>query len=669
MLKVPRQYPHEPLMLVAEGAAGRRYPLADGKLILGRGVANAIEVGDPDVCVRHAQLLVSQGRVTVRDLNSQSGTYVNERRIESPVPLRPGDILRVGARRLRLEGPRRHEVLILGGGFGGVYVALELQKQLHTRRDVGVTLISRDNYFLFQPMLPEVVSGSIEAPHILNPLRRLLTGVQVLTGEVECLDLATRVVQIGGTGEGAGFSVTFDSLVLALGSITDLSRLPGVAEHAFQLTTIGDAFAIRNHALDMLEQADAEGDPDERARLLTFVVAGGGFSGVEVVAELADLLDDAVRYYPGLDRSELHLELVQSGARILPEVGETLAAFAKGELARKGIHVRTQSGVAAATATEVVLRDGTRVPTRTLIATIGNRPHPLLETLPSARTERGAVQVDEYLHTDQPGVWALGDLAAVPDQERGGLCPPTAQYASRQARTLARNVLATLDGQPPSAFRFGALGQLAALGRGSAVAEVGGRQLSGWVAWWLWRAVYLGKLPGLERRLRVLADWMHAAFLPRDTVRLQLARSGAVTRLHYLPGQTIVRQGDTGARFYIVVTGRVAVVRDGPDGDVPLAELGRGEHFGELALLQSGRRTATVRAITPVDVLSIERNDFLALVTTGPFFHDLEPATCSPAAIGGSNGSCVATAAPQPRMARAARAEDRACWLGWWQPR
>src|SRR5581483_8683365 len=180
-------------------------------------------------------------------------------------------------------------------------------------------------------------------------------------------------------------------------------------------------------------------------------------------------------------------------------------------------------------------------------------PHPLLETLPCARTERGAVQVDEYLRTDQPSVWALGDLAAVPDQERGGCCPPTAQYAIRQARALARNLLATLDGKSLSAFRFGGLGQLAALGRGSAVAEVCGLQLSGWVAWWLWRAVYLGQLPGLERRLRVLADWVHGAFLPRDTVRLQLMRSDAVSRLHYLPGQTIVRQGDTGARFYIVV--------------------------------------------------------------------------------------------------------------------
>jgi NADH dehydrogenase len=210
---------------------------------------------------------------------------------------------------------------------------------------------------------------------------------------------------------------------------------------------------------------------------------------------------------------------------------------------------------------------------------------------------------------------------------------------------LGHNVLATLDGEPLRAFQFGMLGQLASLGRGSAVAEMYGLQCSGWFAWWLWRAVYLAKLPGLERRLRVLADWVHGAFLPRDTVRIQLERSGAVTRLHYLPGQTVVRQGNTGARFYIVLAGRVAVVHEGPDGEVALAELGRGEHFGELALLQSGQRTATVRAITPVDLLSIERNDFLALLTTGAFYCDLEPAMSAPGAIGVDDGLGAASAA------------------------
>jgi NADH dehydrogenase len=520
----------------------------------------------------------------------------------------------------RLQGRRRHEVVILGGGFGGVYAALELQKHLR-HEDMGVTLISRDNYFLFQPMLAELVSGSIETQHILNPLRRLLPDVQVLRGEVEAIDLQAREVSVNTGFEDREYPLAFDSLVVALGSVTDLSRFPGLAEHAIMAKTVGDAFGLRNHALDMLEKADVETDSEERQRLLTFVVAGGGFSGVEVAAELSDLLHDAVDLYPNVERRDLRLLLVQSGGRILPEVNERLAAFAARKLAEKGIEVRTGSGVAAQTPTDVTLRDGTVLPTRTLVATIGNRPNPLVESVPCRRTERGALVVDEYLETSVSGVYALGDVAAVPDLEQGGTCPPTAQYAIRQARFVARNILAGLHGRPKQSFVFGGLGQLVSLGRRSAVAEVCGLRLSGWIAWILWRAVYLSKLPGYERRLRVTVDWLLGGLLPRDTVQLKLERSTSITRMHYQPGQVILRQGDVGSRFYLIIAGDVEVVREEPDGGtVRMAVLGPGEYFGELALLRAARRNATVRALSPVDVLTMHRGDFLALATHGRFF-------------------------------------------------
>ena len=615
--------PDMPLTLVGEDDRSLRQPLADGKLTVGSDPANAIRIDDPKVSWRHAQLVISYGRVTVNDLNSNSGTYVNERRLGGAAPLRPGDVLRVGTWRFRLEGSRRHEVLILGGGFGGVYTALEFEKRLRGRRDVGVTLISAENFFLFQPMLPELVSGSIETLHILTPLRSLLPRTQVFTGEVLTIDVPARQVLVSTGLEDRVYPVAFDSLVLALGSVTDLSRFPGLTEHAILAKTVGDGFGLRNHALDMLEKAHAEGDPEERARMLTFVVAGGGFSGVEVVAELADLLHDAVRLYPGIDRRELRLVVVQSGPRILPEVNERLAAFARGKLEQKGIEVRTDSGIAALTPTHAILRDGSQVPTNTLVATIGNRPHPLVETLPCGRNERGAVIVDEYLQTTEPGIYALGDVAAVPDLKRGGTCPPTAQYAIREAPYLAHNLLANVDGRRRLPFSFGALGQLASLGRGSAVAELFGLQVSGWLAWWLWRAVYLSKLPNFERKVRVLADWLFSSILPRDTARLKLERSTSFVRMHFEPGQAIVEQGEVGSRFFLIVRGRVAVVRAEPGGaEVRVRELGPGEYFGELALLRGSRRNATVRAITPVDVLSMERGDFLALATHGPFFMD-----------------------------------------------
>ncbi len=623
--RASRQGERPVFTLIGETNLTEQYSLPDGKITLGRAPENTIVLDDPAVSRHHAQLIVSNvhGEVTVRDLNSRQGTYVNRRRLGGPAPLRPGDVLQVGERRFRLEGPRRHEVVILGGGFGGVYVALELQKHLRQHHDVGVTLISRDNYFLFQPMLPELVSGSIEIQHILNPIRRLLPRVQVLCGDVTDVDLTAREVTVNTGLEDREYPLAFDSLVVALGSVTDLSRFPGLTEHGIMAKTVGDAFGLRNHALDMLEKADVEGDPEERQRLLTFVVAGGGFSGVEVIAELSDLLHDALRLYPGIERHELRLILIQSGTRILPEVNERLAAFATRKLGERGIEVRTGSGVAAQTPTDVTLRDGTVVPTRTLVATIGNRPHPIVESLPCQRNERGAIVVNEYLETSVPGVYALGDIAAVPDLKHGGTCPPTAQYAIRQARFVAQNILAGLHGRPRQPFVFGGLGQLASLGRRSAVAEVFGLQLSGLIAWILWRAVYLSKLPGYERRLRVTVDWLLGALLPRDTVQLKLERSTSIARWHYQPGQVILHQGDVGSRFFLIVAGEVEVVREEPDGATTrMATLGPGEYFGELALLRGTRRNATVRALTPVDVLTMHRGDFLALATHGPFFRE-----------------------------------------------
>ena len=615
--------PDMPLTLVADDDPSLRQPLPDGKLTVGSDAENAIRIEGPDVSQRHTQLVISHGRVTVNDLNSCSGTYVNERRLGGAAPLRAGDVLRVGTKRFQLEGPRRHEVLILGGGFGGVYTALEFEKRLRRRRDVGVTLISAENYFLFQPMLPELVSGSVETLHILTPLRSLLSRTQVFTGEVQTIDVPARQVLVSTGLEDRVYPVAFDSLVLALGSVSDLSRYPGIAEHAILAKTVGDGFGLRNHALDMLEKAHAEGDPEVRARMLTFAVAGGGFSGVEIIAELADLLHDALPLYPGVDSRELRLVLVQSGPRILPEVNERLAGFAKRKLEQKGIKVLTESGIAALTPSHAILRDGSQLSTSTLVATIGNRPHPLVESLPCGRTERGAVIVDEYLQTTEPGVYALGDVAAVPDLKRGGICPPTAQYAIRQARFLVHNLLANLDGGRKQPFTFGALGQLASLGHGSAVADVFGLQLSGWLAWWLWRAVYLAKLPSLERKVRVLGDWLFGSMLPRDTARLKLERSTSFVRMHFEPGQAIVEQGEAGSRFFLLARGRVEVVRAEPGGaEMRVSELGPGEYFGELALLRGGPRNATVRAITPVDVLSMERGDFLALATHGPFFMD-----------------------------------------------
>jgi NADH dehydrogenase len=612
------------LALVMEGAPQHRYPLADGKWTLARarpGEAprlHEIGIADPRVSRQHALLVVWRGKASILDLRSTDGTFVNGRRIEGRTPLIPGDLIAVGDTLFRFIGPPQKEILILGGGFAGAYTALELQKLTKHRRDIHLSLVSQENFFLFHPMLPELVSGSIETQHILVPLRQIARDVTFYTGKVERIDLDNRQVTVDLGFENRQETLRFNYLVLALGASTDLSRTPGMAEHALQAKTLADAFHLRNHVLDMLEKADVEGDPEERQKLLTFVVTGGGFSGVEVMAELADLIHDALPHYHNIERQEVRLLLLQGAARILPEVKEDLAAFATRKLAKKGIEVRLNTRLKALTPDEAILATDERIPTHTVIATIGNTPNPLLSSLPCRHDERGAVLVNEFLEVvDCPGIFALGDNASVPDVLTGGRCPPTAQYAIRQARFAARNILATIDDHSKKAFKFGGLGQLASLGRGSAVAQVLGLKLSGVVAWMLWRTVYLSKLPSLERRVRVGVDWLLNVLLPRDTVQLQVERGGAISRLHFEPGQIVIREGDSGNRFYMVLKGQLEVVRKRPGGEEHLAILQAGDHFGEQALARGGRRAATVRAISAVDLLALGRADFLALSGSG----------------------------------------------------
>ncbi len=613
------------LALVFENAPQYRYPLADGKWTLGRvrpgessGKPYEIGVADVRVSRRHALLTVWRGKATLLDLHSTDGTFVNGRRIEGRTPLLPGDLISVGDTLLRFLGPPQKQILILGGGFAGAYTALELQKL--TRRDPGIniSLVSQENFMMFHPMLPELVSGTIETQHILVPLRRVAPNVTFYTGKVTEIDIEDRRVTVDLGFENRQETLRYNYLVLALGAITDLSRMPGMSEHALQAKTLADAFRLRNHLLDMLEKADVEGDPEERQKLLTFVVAGGGFSGVEVMAELADLVHDALPQYHNIERQELRLLLLQGAGRILPEVKEDLAAFATQKLAKKGIEVRVNTRLKALTPDEAILTSDERIPTRTMIATIGNTPHPLLASLPCRHDERGAVITDETLELlDCPGVFALGDNASVPDVVSGGRCPPTAQYAIRQARYAARNIIAVINEQPKKPFKFGGLGQLASLGRGSAVAQVFGFKISGFVAWALWRAVYLSKLPSMERRVRVGTDWLLNFVLPRDTVQLQVGSGSAVQRLHFEPGQVVIHEGDVGNQFFVVLKGQLEVVRKRQGGEEQVATLKAGDRFGEQALARSARRAATVRATSAVDLLAVGRDDFLTLSSSG----------------------------------------------------
>jgi NADH:ubiquinone reductase (H+-translocating) len=417
-------------------------------------------------------------------------------------------------------------ILILGGGFGGVYVARELERLKRAGAPVDITLVSRDNFFLFTPMLHEVAASDLDITHIVSPLRTLLRASRVFVGEVERIDLAGRQVVVSHGLESHSHVLGYDQLVVALGSTTNFYHLPGLEAHALTMKTLGDAIHLRNRVIATLEQADTECASDDDEGLLTFVVAGGGFAGVETIGAVNDFVREALDFYPRLRQRALKMVLLHAGEEILPELGMQLGAYARAKLTGRGTQIVTNARVTSVTADGVHLDNGVFMPSRLVVWTAGTSPHPLLERLPCP-SERGRIRVEDTMAVPGwPGVWALGDCAVIPDRSTGGTFPPTAQHAIREATVLARNIVANLQGRPLRPFAFRTVGQLAAIGRRTGVARILGVNFSGFVAWWLWRTIYLSKLPRLEKKLRVALDWTLDLIFSKDFVQFLTVRGG-----------------------------------------------------------------------------------------------------------------------------------------------
>lgn len=420
---------------------------------------------------------------------------------------------------------------MLGGGFAGVSAARELQRRCESdegEAQFDVVLVNRENYFVFQPLLSDALTGSIDMAHAVIPLRRMLPGVDVEVGVVDRVDTATRAVHLHRRLDpDATVEIGYDALIVALGSTTDFSRVPGMAEHAIGLRTLGDTFFLRNRALTMLEEADLEPSDEVRRRLLTFVVIGGGSTGVEVAAALEDLLGLALRSF----RSARHplvprVVLVHSRDRVLPEYGTRLGRYVTRRLRDRHVKLRLGARVARVTADGVELDDGEGIEAATVVSTVGNAPHPLLRKMPGRHDERGWLAPDERLSlpgTD--GVWAAGDCASIIDTRHGGTVPATAQFAVREGPVAARNALAWLQGRAQETFHYDERGMLVSLGRRSAAGRVLGQNISGLPAWAMWRGYYLAQLPTWDRRIRVGLDWLLELFLPRDVVQLDVRRT------------------------------------------------------------------------------------------------------------------------------------------------
>ncbi|HMF12710.1 MAG TPA: NAD(P)/FAD-dependent oxidoreductase [Gemmataceae bacterium] len=397
---------------------------------------------------------------------------------------------------MNINQPKR--ILILGGGFAGLYTAMQLEGTLARDPDVEVTLVNRENFFLFTPMLHEVAASDLDLTTIVNPARKMLKRVNFFAGNVESIDLPRKQVVVSHGFDHHHHSLEYDHLVVGLGSITNFYNLPGLEQRALTMKSLGDAMTLRNHLIAHLEEADSECCAVKHP-LLTFLVAGGGFAGVETVAGLNDFVRDALPSYPHLTERMLRVVLVHPGAVILPELGEKLGAYAQKKLAGRGVEIRVNTKVEAVSERGVSLSDGTMIETNTLVWTAGTSPNPLLQGL-ECKKERGRLVVNDYMEVaDWPGVWALGDCAAVPDRTTGKTCPPTAQHALRQGKVLAGNIAAAIRGGEKKPFVFSTIGQLAAIGKRTGVANILGVNFSGFIAWWLWRTIYLASCLGSKR--------------------------------------------------------------------------------------------------------------------------------------------------------------------------
>ncbi len=507
------------------------------------------------------------------------------------------------------------EVAILGGGFTGVHCAQSLAKSAGPDLASRCGIISDQNYMVFQPMLAEVAGSSISPRHVVNPLRLLCRGIGAYCGTVTAIDLEKRQLEISAGDFSRNFRMSFKHLVLSLGAEIDLRRVPGMPEHALLMQNVGDAMILRARIISRIEEANIELDPVRRRSLLTFVVVGGGYSGVETAGELLDLLHSMVGFYARISAEDIRVILVHSREYILPTMDRDLSQYAMEKLRERGLELVLGRRVRAMTATRVYLDNGTHIETTTTVSTVGNAPHRIIAGLCrryGLPNEKNRLRVGADMRVEGfDFLWAAGDCALVPRSGEEGYCPPTAQFAMRQGTLLGKNLHRAIQGLPTRPFRFRGLGELASIGHHTAVANVMGIRMSGFLAWFMWRTVYLSKLPGWERRLRVVMDWTLDLFFPRDITLLNPRYTTLHKEVHLEEGDVLFSKGEPAFSLYVLKKG-VIHLRDSSGRTIRTIEAG--EYFGERALLHGGSYLFTAVAAEPSQLISVSGQYFLPMV-------------------------------------------------------
>src|SRR5215218_600590 len=410
-------------------------------------------------------------------------------------------------------------IVVLGGGWGGVTTARHLERVLRRRADVEITLVSRENFFVITPLLFEACSGRLELRHCAQPIRAALRHARFIEATVESVDVERQSIRAV-VAEGVAYELPYDHLVVALGASTNQQLIPG-SSNAFTFKTMADALVLRNHLIEQFERADAASEPTMRRGCLTVVVIGGGLVGIELLGELTAFADDVLRFYPRLRRDEIRFLLFEAGARVLPEIDETLAVVAARVLQRRGADIRVSTPVASIEAGHVRVADEI-IDAGTIVLAAGTMPSVVATAIPVVHDDHGRIAVDGTMRSrSNKHVWALGDCAAIPAPD-GRPYPALAQHTVREARHLARNIQAVIEQRVPTPFVFRPLGTMASLGHTRAVARVFGVRLTGFLAWWIRRTYYLFQMPRWDRRLRIVLDWTVALFFRPDITKVEL---------------------------------------------------------------------------------------------------------------------------------------------------
>jgi NADH dehydrogenase len=514
-------------------------------------------------------------------------------------------------------------VVIIGGGFAAVKFAKTLRGKLRPS-DCEILLFNRENHMVFHPLLADVAGASINVDAAAAPLRQMLPGVGCRTERVQRIDLATSKIEYD-DGNGVLTGLHYDHLAIACGADSNLGIIPGMTEHALAFKVMRDAIDLRQHVVGQMEQAEATSDPERRRAFLHFIIVGAGFSGVEVAGELNELVRSSTRFYRNFRKEDVVVTMVHSQDQILPEVAPTLREFARKKMEKAGITILLNTRAVAATHEGIELNDGRKLQGATIVCTIGTTPSHLVRNL-NVPKEKGRIRTSPEMRIEsQTNAWALGDCAFIINDFDKKPSPTTGQFAERQGRQAALNLVRILRGEPTKPFRFKALGQLCSIGGYSAVAEMFGMRFSGFLAWFMWRGVYLLKLPTWSRRLKVALDWAWDVLFPRDLSFLNTDTTLNVTHSYFLPGDYIHRQGELARTFCIIDEGEVEALKvTPPDPEAKIvAVFGKGDFFGEATLLGDHPHETSIRARTVVRLTQIGSGLFVQLAGASTPLRDL----------------------------------------------